>query len=617
MSRTALVDRSSLGLGPFLNELEARLRALGADETREALLAYAQSLPMGVRPAFLEVFAVPKSILNGGAGGTIPASADAAREPDALLAELEAFLKRLGSGAYVEGWGWDDDLHDERSFGDESWADEMDALFSAAGSAFLEGDLELARMAYGPLLRAFDENAEGFCGPEEPQQMLDTDIGEAKARYLRAVYETTPLPARAEALFTEIGALGYVGDEASLRSVADAQRASLADLELFLPTWIAWLGQQAQRDSSAGDLDRRDVARLRSEAALWSGGADALGELAREPGAPDPEIHRDWVDTLAREGRLEASAGAAREALERLPPLGVVRAGIAERLARLAAAHGDDDDALEARRESWRSAPSTRRLLQLVDTATALGVVDHVLADEAGWADLAYTDEERGTMRLANDRLACELFLLAGRIDSAVARLSAAPALGWSTREHPGPILVPCLLVAATGIRERLHEQKTLLARAFDQIDADGWVDTRDYHELARDDEIAESLFGGGLRAIDPGEPQLSRLLADAISEIHPSSAERTRWLTAVRVAVDQRVSAVVEAKHRGAYQRVAQVAALYAEAIALIENEHAGANWLDGVRERYPRHTAFRAELDAAMRKSPLLPAPIRSKRR
>src|SRR6266540_3841558 len=84
------------------------------------------------------------------------------------------------------------------------------------------------------------------------------------------------------------------------------------------------------------------------------------------PGSPDPEIHRDWVDALTREGRVEAAAAAAREALERLQPRGVVRAGIAERLARFAAAQGDDDSVLEARRESWRSAPSTRRLLELV-----------------------------------------------------------------------------------------------------------------------------------------------------------------------------------------------------------------------------------------------------------
>ncbi len=499
---------------------------------------------MRARSAFLEIFAVRESIENGGADGTIRAAAGAARAADTLLTDVEVFLKRLESGSYVEGWGWDDELRDERSFGDESWADEMDVLFSGAGSAFLDGDLALARTAYERLLKAFDDNADGFCGAEQPGQMLDTDIGEAKARYLRAVYETTPLPERGEVLFAEMGALRYVGDEAT-------------------------------------------------------------------------QIHRDWVDALTREGRVEAAAAAAREALERLQPRGVVRAGIAERLARFAAAQGDDDSVLEARRESWRSAPSTRRLLELVDTATALGVADRVLVGEADWAEQTPNGTEQRGVRLENDRLACELLLLAGLIDSAVARLSAAPALGWSAREHPGPIVVPYLLVAVTGIDGRPQDEKSLLAKAFEQIDVHGWVDTRDYHEMAVDDEIEESLISPRFRAIDRDDPLLSRLFADALAERHPSSAERTRWCSAVRVTIEQRVAAVVEAKHRGAYERVAQLAATYAEALALVEEQRAAAGWLDDLRERYPRHTAFRAELDAAARKSPLLPAPIRTKRR
>jgi hypothetical protein len=112
--------------------------------------------------------------------------------------DIEGFLGRLDSCAYIQGWGWDGDLHDERSFGDESWADEMDELFKRAEAAFLEGGLTLARAAFGLLLKSFERHAEGFCGPEKPEEMLNTDVGEAKARYLRAVYETTPLTDRPE-----------------------------------------------------------------------------------------------------------------------------------------------------------------------------------------------------------------------------------------------------------------------------------------------------------------------------------------------------------------------------------------------------------------------------------
>ncbi len=78
-----------------------------------------------------------------------------------------------------------------------------------ARTAFLDGNLDLARIAYEPLLKAFERHAEGFCGPEEPERMLSTDVGEAKARYLRAVYETTPPSERADTLFEEMGALRW------------------------------------------------------------------------------------------------------------------------------------------------------------------------------------------------------------------------------------------------------------------------------------------------------------------------------------------------------------------------------------------------------------------------
>jgi hypothetical protein len=299
------IGRGSLGLGPFLNELESRLRALSAEEMSAALLAHAECLPARERTSFLAVFTSVEPPSGGEAGrGATVAAVSAGAADEMLLADIKAFEGRLESGAYVEGWGWDEDLHDERSFGDESWADEMDDLLAGAESAFLDGDLDLARIAYEPLLKAFERHAEGFCGPEEPERMLSTDMGEARARYLRAVYETTPPSERADTLLEEMGALRYIGGPPSLRPVLDARRAALPDLEAFLPAWIARLGSGIRGDSPV-EVYAREVTRLRSEAAQLRGGADALAELAREPGAGDAEIHRDWVDALMREGRGE------------------------------------------------------------------------------------------------------------------------------------------------------------------------------------------------------------------------------------------------------------------------------------------------------------------------
>jgi hypothetical protein len=328
LSSARTIGRGSLGLGPFLNELESRLRALSAQEMSAALLAHAECLSARERASFLEIFALvePPSGGDEDSRGATVAGVSAGAAEGMLLADIKAFEGRLESGAYVEGWGWDEDLHDERSFGDESWADEMDDLLGGAETAFLDGDLDLARIAYEPLLKAFERHAEGFCGPEEPERMLSTDVGEAKARYLRAVYETTPLSERP-----------------SLQPVVDARRAALPDLEAFLPAvrgdgsaslhrwpaWIARLGSGIRGDSPA-EVYARDAHGCARRAAQLRGGAAALADLAREPGSCDAEIHRDWVDALIREGRGEEATAAAREALERLEPRGSLRAGIAE-----------------------------------------------------------------------------------------------------------------------------------------------------------------------------------------------------------------------------------------------------------------------------------------------
>ena len=117
-------------------------------------------------------------------------------------------------------------------------------------------------------------------------------------------------------------------------------------------------------------------------------------------------------------------------------------------------------------------------------------MAERIAAEEADWATPPPTGAQRRNAPIDNDRLACELLLLAGRTESAVERLAAAAPLGWQTREHPGPIVIPYLLVAATGIGRPPEPQESLLAQAFDQIDAHGWVDAADHYYAAFHEEI-------------------------------------------------------------------------------------------------------------------------------
>jgi hypothetical protein len=177
--------------------------------------------------------------------------------------------------------------------------------------------------------------------------------------------------------------------------------------------------------------------------------------------------------------------------------------------------------------------------------------------------------------------------------------------------------VVPYLLVAGTGIGGPPEPDESLLEQAFDQIDVHGWVDAGDYLTASFDAEIEQSLIDSRYRAIDRDELLPSRLLATRLAQSPSSEAERARWLSVAREAVERRVAAVVDAKHRAAYQRAARIAVACAEALALAEDRNAGAGWLDRIRARYPRHYAFRGEIDAAARESPYLPSPAAKHRR
>ncbi|MGH8938782.1 MAG: hypothetical protein ACRDV2_05465, partial [Actinomycetes bacterium] len=217
-----------LGLGPFLESLERRLDELPAEQLRRVLLEHGTRLPVGERAVFLQVF-----------NNTTGTRHD---DPD-LLDDVESFVADITKGTYAEGYGFDSDYGEYRTFGDETWTVEMDNLLDRAGAAFLAGDATLARGAYRMLLEALghDDAESGFPGAGTPEELIHGDIDEAKARYLRSVWESEPLATRATALIEAADSLGYLGDDPSLAALDATRREPLPDLDPILPDLIAAL----------------------------------------------------------------------------------------------------------------------------------------------------------------------------------------------------------------------------------------------------------------------------------------------------------------------------------------------------------------------------------------
>lgn len=581
---SASASRRPPRLAPFLEQLQSRLDELSRQQLVERLLDHARTLKSDHRRAFLEIF------LDGGGRQE--------REEDSdLLADVDELTEKVRAGGFMQGWGWDPALREERAWGDESWAPWMDTLFNRAADAFTQGQLGLAAEAYRRLFETLelDEEQPRLPGALDPLDMLGTDLEEAAARCLRAVYDSTPPAERPAALLEGVRSVGswLDPDTGLLRAMEDARKEPLPDLEGFVPGWIGALERAAESGlSSFWEADRRVLLR---EAVERAGGRRGLAELARR--TKDRDAYLEWAQSHAREGDLQAALRALGEALDHLTDPRE-RAGVADRLASLAALAEQWEPALSSRRLAWRLAPSRHRLRHLAGTALAAPGGEELLVD--------LVDEElrelRGGSLVVDGGCAGLLEILAGDFDAAERRLAQAQTLGWSSEDNPAPDLLPFLLVAGSG-RPR-PPGGTLLGNAWEQI---GGLSSHGYDDWS-DHEEAEEWVAEAVGQPPPEPPALSALAAARLAGSIPDESRRTRLLAACREVALRWVREIVGGKLRGAYDSAAATVVVCAEALVLAGAPAAAADLLNGLRDEFPRHVAFQRALDEAEAGSALL---------
>jgi hypothetical protein len=94
---------------------------------------------------------------------------------------------------------------------------------------------------------------------------------------------------------------------------------------------------------------------------------------------------------------------------------------------------------------------------------------------------------------------------------------------------------------------------------------------------------------------------RLERIYAEQLPRL-ALSHDRQEALLAWCLAVSQkRVTAIVGEQHRRSYGKAAGLIAACAEVLRLRGKSEAAKTILDDVRQQFPRHRAFLAELDAA----------------
>jgi hypothetical protein len=144
---------------------------------------------------------------------------------------------------------------------------------------------------------------------------------------------------------------------------------------------------------------------------------------------------------------------------------------------------------------------------------------------------------------------------------------------------------------------------------SYPRLDVDQGTDDLDTEDINPEDTDTTGDDEPGTDA--KGRPgSLVTLLTGQITQANTPAKQRQQWLATAESVVGRRVEAIVSDKNRSAYARAASLIVGYAET-QIIMGTGNGRDYIAGMRQRYPRHTAFRAELDTATRASALAGRP------
>jgi hypothetical protein len=299
------------------------------------------------------------------------------------------------------------------------------------------GRLAEAREVYAALFRLqedpyeVDEHEEEssettVCGDYSiSEYALDVDMREVRARYCRCIYETTPLPARVQAVLAALDPDAhliprideYKNNHPMFSDVMDCLPGRLPDQERFLPLWRDAL----ERHGS----DRADMLLL--EAVHLMEGIEGVGSRVRSGGDRQPRAWLFWIRLLILQENWKAVAVIAEEALA---VIGVdeYRALIAVKLVEAGAKIGRSELVLKGKRETFLALPQESHLLRLIEEADRQNLKNEELEGALSFVSSREKSEE--TLRV-------KLLLITGKVAAAFEQAGNIRALGWSSGEAP------------------------------------------------------------------------------------------------------------------------------------------------------------------------------------
>ncbi|WP_019006111.1 hypothetical protein [Cohnella laeviribosi] len=558
---------AALSYKEFIEEVRTRISRFTEDDFRSLILYWASEEPSSTRQEFLNKL-IPR---ERGKQETLP-------DATGLIEEIDAFAQRVEDGDYCDGWGWDEDIHEERDWGDESWAREMDVFFLQTRTLLLQEDYESAEEAYLKLFGILETGEEpGHLPGADYANMLEVDLDEQVALFLRCVYMNSAPEQRPASIFDAMNKYRYLGSGMKLKSITGALDVSLPDFDVFLADWIEFLKNQ----------DHWQVSEWLREAIILKGGVPAISEFAREHAEKYPLAYMDWIRALETQGDSDAIIRVAREGLSRIPRDYTVRAEIADVIANIGESRDDPQLKLEGHKESFYSSPSMERLVDLYTTAIECGCFEEIrevaeqrmteLRSSSGTLSNNSYNRERH-MAFVRDGVFFNALLLAGKYEEVFENCHKKGPLGWSSSDNPKPVFVAFMMML---LSKGGDDAKVLLKQ---------W-----------EDAIVQTCYNGGTEYVG----KYRSIIEHTKTSIALTGEQEQFFLKWCMDEVGKRVDAIVGNQYRGSYHKAAGLLVAMAETLANRGEKQAGANLIEKYRSNYSRHSAFRNEVSAAMQRS------------
>jgi hypothetical protein len=222
---------------------------------------------------------------------------------------------------------------------------------------------------------------------------------------------------------------------------------------------------------------------------------------------------------------------------------------------------------------AWQAAPTLVRLMRWL-----------VAADQDPTALRARATKALTRCPRTAGRQVGLLRLLTGDISGAAESLSAAPGLGWSSEDHPGPVLFPSFAVQLAQ-RTAGRVSDTLLANLESTC-------RNPLDDLSRDN--AE-------RGPRLGTPSIVALIKAVSSSMTLSDMDQNAMMDAMRITATKRVDGILGHSRRRHYSHAALLVG-QCMAVAPATRRKALYTWLIGLQQTHSRRHAFKEELTRAM---------------